>query len=289
MKNLFSRFFSLLCLFILIISSSCQSQKKDVIKELLSEPQQHFSAGEFQKAIDGYHAAYEKNPDEPPVLESYLWTLERIKNSADKAYAAKNYTLSEQIYLLLTKNFSRFNTFEKSLSFDPKFLSLRIKYGRIARSEIQARSALSAGDYAKAIEAYKALLQTYPDDQTLRENLIKTATEIHQNGIKAQQGENYVKAGKAYAVLLNNYRFFSRFSPSLPFSDKSLGEGLKQCRMHLTRKGLELYRKGKLKEAISIWEGILQFDPENVEIKKAIDNATVQLKKIKKKKRQQPK
>jgi hypothetical protein len=46
---------------------------------------------------------------------------------------------------------------------------------------------------------------------------------------------------------------------------------------------LEQYRKGNLAEAIAVWQGILLFDPDNIEIKKAIDTATEQLKKLQKK------
>jgi cytochrome c-type biogenesis protein CcmH/NrfG len=57
---------------------------------------------------------------------------------------------------------------------------------------------------------------------------------------------------------------------------------LKKCRAQLTRDGLDQYRKGNLKEAIAIWQGLLQFDPDNAEIRKAVDTATEQLKKLQK-------
>jgi hypothetical protein len=68
----------------------------------------------------------------------------------------------------------------------------------------------------------------------------------------------------------------------LSFSEKSLDDGMKICRTELNKKALEQYRKENLAEAISIWQGILIFDPENLETKKAIETATIQLKKIKK-------
>jgi cytochrome c-type biogenesis protein CcmH/NrfG len=58
---------------------------------------------------------------------------------------------------------------------------------------------------------------------------------------------------------------------------------LKSCGTQLTREGLEQYRKGNLKEAIAAWQGLLQFDPDNAEIRKAVDTATEQLKKLQKK------
>jgi cytochrome c-type biogenesis protein CcmH/NrfG len=51
----------------------------------------------------------------------------------------------------------------------------------------------------------------------------------------------------------------------------------------LTRKGLEEYRKGNLARAIAHWEGLLEFDPDNAEIRKAVETAVEQQKKLKKK------
>jgi cytochrome c-type biogenesis protein CcmH/NrfG len=41
------------------------------------------------------------------------------------------------------------------------------------------------------------------------------------------------------------------------------------------------YRKGNLKGAISVWESLLAFDPDNEQIKKAIETARAQLQQIK--------
>jgi hypothetical protein len=49
----------------------------------------------------------------------------------------------------------------------------------------------------------------------------------------------------------------------------------------MTRQGLEHYRKGELSAAISAWRRLLLFDPENAQIKKSIESASAQLKKIK--------
>jgi len=51
----------------------------------------------------------------------------------------------------------------------------------------------------------------------------------------------------------------------------------------LTKAGLEEYRKGNLAKAIAVWEGLLSFDPNNVEIRKAVDTARIQLNEIIKK------
>jgi len=49
------------------------------------------------------------------------------------------------------------------------------------------------------------------------------------------------------------------------------------------QRALDEYRKGNLAEAIRIWKSILEFDPNNADIIKAIDTATIQLKNLQQK------
>jgi hypothetical protein len=46
------------------------------------------------------------------------------------------------------------------------------------------------------------------------------------------------------------------------------------------QRALDEYRKGNLAGAISIWKGILEFDPHNADVMKEIDTATIQLKNL---------
>jgi hypothetical protein len=100
---------------------------------------------------------------------------------------------------------------------------------------------------------------------------------------KAVARKDFVAAGKGYAVLWREYPMVQQANVVLSFSRNDAGEGVNNCRTQLTREGLDQYRKGNLKEAIGIWEGLLQFDPDNAEIRKAVDTAAEQLKKLQKK------
>jgi tetratricopeptide (TPR) repeat protein len=284
----------LLTLFLLFFS--CATHKKETVQEpftesvkaetilqTLQEPRQSFDQGLLQKALDGYSTALDLYPAEPLVLKDYIQTLDKIKALADQAFAAKNYDLAHQRYSLLFENFSRFKAFEESLSFDVSSLRSRIKDCMMAQTEIRAQKAFQDGDYTRAIEVYKSANQAFPEESSLKTPLLTTVREIHASGEKSYRNQDYVGAGKVYALFLNEYEWLQNLKTPLPFSDKTLQEGINRCRTHLTRKGLDLYRKKKLKEAIAVWEGLLEFDPENVEIQKAIANAEEQLKKIKKK------
>ncbi|HMK77377.1 MAG TPA: hypothetical protein VK568_14510 [Thermodesulfobacteriota bacterium] len=57
---------------------------------------------------------------------------------------------------------------------------------------------------------------------------------------------------------------------------------VRTCVKNLFESGLEQYRSGNLDEAISIWKGILAFDPGNEEVKRVVDRASLQLKNLQK-------
>lgn len=266
-----------------LMFSCCVSQKKEVsVQPNLEVPRQHYAQGHLQKAIEGYTAALKRFPDESMVLENFSQVLEEIKQSADRAFQAEDYATAEQRYSLLLRNFPRFQTLEKRLSFDPEYLGYRIKDCLIARSKRLIQNTFEAGDFMNGLEAYRLAIQAFPEENSLKQNLIEAVQELHKGGEKALEEKACAAAGKMYSLLLNQCQWLNNLEMSFSFSSKSLEEGIKQCRIHLTRKGLELYRKKKLKEAISVWKSILEFDPENAEIKKAIGNAEEQLKKIKK-------
>jgi tetratricopeptide (TPR) repeat protein len=262
---------------------SCVSKKKEVsVQPNLEVPRQHYAQGHFQKAIEGYSEALKRFPDESMVLENFSQVLEEIDRSADKAFQAEDYATAEQRYSLLLRNFSSFQTLEKRLSFDPEYLGHRIKDCLIARSKGPIQITFDAGDFMNALETYKLAIRAFPEENSLKQNLFEAVQELHKSGEKALEEKAYAAAGKMYTFLLNELQWIKNLEISFSFSSKSLEEGIKQCRIQLTRKGLELYRKKKLKEAISVWKSILEFDPENAEIKKAIGNAEEQMKKIKK-------
>ncbi len=265
-----------------VVFSSCASRKDTVPHPNLEAPRQHYFQGDLQKAIEGYNAALEKYPDEPVVAENYSQVLEEIRQSADEAFQSENFALAGRRYSLLLSNYPLFQTLEKMLSFGPQYLGHRIKDCLTARGKTQIQDAFDPHDYVDAVEAYSLAIQAFPEENSLREDLIESLSDLHRRGEKALEEKGFAQAGKMYSFLLDVNQKLKDPEMSIPFSKESLEEGIKQCRIQLTRKGLKLYREKKLKEAISVWKSILEFDPENPEIEKAIANAEEQLKKIKK-------
>lgn len=265
-----------------MLLTSCAPPKKASFYPLIFRSQQYLHAGDFQKAIDTCQATAEAYPDAQTVLDNYIKTLQEIKASADRFFETKDFVSAIRIYSLLSRNFPRFQKFEKSLPFTKGLLEAQLRNSRNGISERQARQAFEFGDSDKAIEIYNIRHLENPDDADWTAGFISILEDIKRAGDGASSKENYVLAGRTYSGLLKYFKSFEKFRDSLTFSPKSLDEGLKVCRTELNKKALEQYRKENLAEAISIWQGLLTFDPDNIEAKKAVETATIQLKKIKK-------
>jgi len=269
----------LLCVSLLV---SCAAQKKATFDPDISLSRQFLQAGESQKALDSCSRALEMHPQDEAILQECVRILEEIKQRADSALNRKELASAEKDYVLLQKNLSRFELIKTMLSFSPPSLSRQIQECRLAFGERQAQESLRAGDFLKGLEFYKAEYAEHDEDVGAATALRKAMEEIKRRADEAAAKGDYISAGKAYFLLASDYALYKKLAPSPSYSKDALEEGIKECRLELTQKGLELYRKENLAEAIVLWQGILLFDPDNIEIKKAIDTATEQLKKLKK-------
>ena len=146
----------------------------------------------------------------------------------------------------------------------------------------QAQTELGAGEFQKAIDIYKEIYQKYPQDPTVRSGYIKTLESIKSRGDRAFERNNFELAGCIYEILLKNFSSFTHLSRSFSFNREVLIAKIKSCKKILFENGLEQYRSGNLNKAISIWKSILAFDPENQEIKNAVDMAILQSKNLEK-------
>ena len=263
--------------------ASCARSRTPAFEPALGQSRQYYQAGEFQKAIDVNADSISKYPAERAVREEYVRTLEGIQRQAQAAVAAADYAPAEKLFAILLDNFDKYKGLEKSLSFSAAGLGQSIRLCRTALDERQTAQYLRAGEYEKALGAPRALSPSELKDPGRATALAKTMEDIKRRADQAAASGNYVDAGKAYAVLSGHYADASKSGHKLPFSQETLAEGLKRCRAELTRRGLEHYRKGELSQAISVWQGLLRFDPGNAEIRKAVATAREQQKGLQKK------
>ena len=239
-------------------------------------------AGKFQRAIYICKEVYQKYPQDPSVRSGYIKTLESIKSSGDRAFERRDLKLAGNIYEILVRNWVYFADFSQSLSFKKNFLEKKIKTSRCLFTEEQTSSHLDAGEFRKAIDICKEIYQKYPQDPTVRTGYIKTVESVKSNGDRAFEKRDFALAGRIYEIVLRNVSSVSHLNGSFSFSREGLTARIRDCMKILFEKGLEQYRSGNLNQAISLWKSILVFDPENQEIRKAVDMASLQFRNLQK-------
>ncbi len=268
------------CLFF----SACASAGRNLTKETSVESQESLAAGDYEKALDSFKEAHAKDPRNKELAVNYVRTVEDIKQTADGARSQQDYARAEGIYQILFDRFGDFEEFAAKLTFGKAELGTALKEFRIAVVDNTAAQAMKAANFAKAIEIFRAALKEYPADAELAAKYGATVRGIKAIGDKAFAAKNFSRAGSVNSLLLKNYTSFERLKPPVGFTRDSLREAVSACRESLTKTGLKEYRNGELAKAIATWEGLLAFDPDNAEIRKAVTTARTQLNALKKKK-----
>jgi tetratricopeptide (TPR) repeat protein len=262
--------------------ASCALWKEPAFEPGLRISRQFLAAGDFQRAIDSFQSTFLRYPKEALVRHNYIRALEQMKRDADRAFWGGNFFAAEKTYSILLENYPRFKELEPGIPFRPPFLERRIRECRTILAEERAQKSLQAGNFQNAFDAYKITGAEGIKNPDLRASYQYVLEEVKRLADAAMAGHDFKRAGAGYAALIKEYAPAREAGQPLPFSLQSLEEGLNDCRTQITRKGLEEYRKGNLSAAIVLWRGLLEFDPENSEIRKAVETAREQIRKLKK-------
>jgi len=250
--------------------------KKTQVKNATDEAQREFEAGDSQKALDTYQVTNKKYPKDSEILKSYTETIESIKAQGDEAFDKEDFPRAQVIYDLLLNNFHRFSEFANLLSFKKDFLVTRLRLSRVLPAKKQAQSCLKNGDVQKGVDIYSGLIREYPEDTTVRDGYVSFLESIKVRAELDFKRKDFVQAGRTYRILLRNYSSVNPLKRLLSYNAGFLNTRIETCRKILFEDALGQYRSGKLNQAISIWRNILTFDPENQEVKKAMDKAILQ-------------
>lgn len=270
------------CLTWIFLASACSPRTNADLDLRLAESQQLFKKGELQAAIDSFDILFLAYPDHTVVREDYLGVLELIKQRAERAFQTQRFEAAQMDYDVLLRNSPRFSGFAESLSFDRFYLSQRMAACRVEQTRELARQFYAEKQYLQALAAYHSLVSDYPADLEIQRLLHAYYERLFQEADTSKLQQRYSEAGRLYAALREKNPS-KKMERSLSFTAEDLEAGLDECKVSLTRKGLELYRAEKIAEAIATWDSLLVFDPDNKGIRSARENAAAQLKKIKKK------
>jgi tetratricopeptide (TPR) repeat protein len=259
-----------------LLVAACSTAGTNLVKQVSTESRQSLAAGDFQKAIDPYKVAFQRDPGNKELAAGYAGTLEEIRRVADVARGRQDHEQAGRIYRVLLNNYADYKALAPTLTFQKPYLEASLRTCRVALADAQARQAMKAGNAARALDLSSAVLKEYPGNADAKANGGKLVQEIKASADKAMADKDYARAGRLYVLVLKDSPSFEGGPPAAPLDRAAITKALATCREVLTKTGLEEYRKGNLTKAIAVWEGLLSFDPDNTEIKKAVQTAKTQ-------------
>lgn len=137
------------------------------------------------------------------------------------------------------------------------------------------------GDFGAAVEMIRREVKAGGSELSFGDPYVASTNGLAEEGMKHFSGQDFGAAGAAFRKALDNYPQEASLQGRVKYPARKLEDSLNECSRKLMDEGLVLYRNGDLTGAIATWKKILAFDPANQEASKAVETATVQLKRLK--------
>ena len=173
-----------------------------------ADPVWSFVIGDYGKAIDLYQKLYEKDRANGKVVSGYAAMIEDVKAAGDEARNKGSFTSAQGAYRVILDSWDGFSAIASRLTFKRTDLEDGLRDCRLALCNRQFRQEIGAGNYAKALTVYQAVLKDYPGDKTVKAGYAKGVSEIRAIGAKAMAAKDYALAGKVNGLLLRNLESF---------------------------------------------------------------------------------
>jgi tetratricopeptide (TPR) repeat protein len=184
-----------LCLAASLILPACVPGKKPEADHAVTKPgqtqgeqyqgEQYLRQGDFEKALETYNLAFKKYSDDPALRKSYIEAAEMIEDSALAAFEREDYAASGRIYYLLDRQYPNFQDFTGDLSFDRKYLHLRLSEcsGRLSE---RALAQYRQGNLSGAISLWKSILAFEPENAAAKKAVDTASTQLKSLKLKAE-------------------------------------------------------------------------------------------------------
>lgn len=263
----------------LLCCLSCAHLLKADKETLAAQWKTHLNARDYAGALEVYASAVSSFPDDRELQQLYLDAAETLKDLGAKEYGRGEFGQAERIYTALLGTYPGLQRLSGGPSFTRSDLRQKRTLARIRGTEAAAKLHFSRGDYRKGLDVYKNAYRNLGREPQFLKAYAGAVEEVKQSADRAFERGDLAASGQICGILLADFSSFTYFSKTLSFPRQSLVTRVKECSSSLTRKGLGLYRLGKISEAIAVWEDILAFD-DSPDTRKMIGTASEQLKKL---------
>ncbi len=268
--------------FLLALAACASGPRTAAVKPPAADPvSSAMAAGDYPAALRLLEAQRAKDPGGKKIAARCAAAAEEIRKCADGALAGRDFSRAAAAYQALLDGWPGLGGFAGRLTFGPDDLRSGLAACRVGESALLARKALGALNYGQAVAIYRSALKALPGIAGLKAGYAAIVGEIQAAGDKAFAAGDYASAGRISVLLLDNLAGFERLGVAGTLTAKSLAAMAQRCAVRLKNRGLEEYRKGNLEKAVAIWGGLLEFDPGNAEIKKAVETARAQIGRLK--------
>ncbi len=148
------------------------------------QARRHMQSGDYQKAIDVYHAGYQKAPRDQTLRLAYQQSLEQMAAGADQALERQKVGSAGKTYAILFNNYARFEGFAKDLSFTRTGLNKKLDFCKKTLFR-QGFQEYRQGNLSQSIALWEDLLVIDPENTDIREAL-RTA-RLQQKNLNATE------------------------------------------------------------------------------------------------------
>jgi len=131
---------------------------------------------------------------------------------------------------------------------------------------------LEKKNYRQAVELMNGRYR-----EGLEKEYVRAVNGLLEVGDDAFSLGDYEAAAHTFKCVLNAYPVEPSLRERISHNPKQIRTCMDTCVNRMMEQGLEEYRRGRLKNAITKWKVLLTISPGNEEAKKAIETATVQL------------
>ncbi len=281
MKNMF-RIAAFLLPAVMLFLISCVHSPKEVVieKNNRSGADAYVAEGRYEKALGIYRELLSRNDHDPQLLQDYIATIQVLNEMAEYEYTLRNYAASERIDRLLLAEIEMPGPLSALVPLHEKTINVRIRESRIGHAMKLSQQHMNSENFLMALNSLKVVHMQYPEDDALLGHYIERMEQIKKHAEKAFGKENYPVAGRAYHALNRQVSYIEKVAAEPLFDGKSFDMRMTFCSSRLMKQALERYRNGDLPAAITLWKNILEFNPSNGEVKKAVEIASKQLRNV---------